>query len=181
MHRLPAQRWGRVGHVRRRIVTLVALALLSTAGCTSVRPQVDTGHLPPRQPRASAGGEAPSPVASRTPAVQPSARDALVKSSTGRGEPKGRKDTKAEVKAPRSAEPAVVDRQRPAPVPPRPPVQRAPTPPRPAAQRPERSPDPVAPHPARPRQTYDGRVACQMAEGVADPAVVALCREQFGG
>lgn len=169
--------------MRRRIVTLVALALLSTAGCTSVTPHVDPDHLPPRQSLAPAGGEAPSPVASRPPAVQPSARDALVKSSTSKTKPKGKKGMKAEKKVPpRRAAPAVADHTRPAPAPPRPPVHRAPAPPRPAAQCPERRPDPVVLRPTqpRPRQTYDGRVACRMANGVADPALVALCRQQIG-
>jgi hypothetical protein len=181
LHPPPAADLGESGHVRRAIVTLVALALLSTTGCTSVTPTVDPDHLPPRQPLAPAGGEAPSPVASRPPAVQPSARDALVKSSTGK--PKAKKSTKAKQKKtqpPHRTKPAVVDHERPAPAPPPRPVHRAPAPPRPAAQRPERRPAPVAPRPARPRQTYDGRVACQMATGVADPALVSLCRKQFG-
>jgi hypothetical protein len=176
--RVQALAWERVSRVRRAVVTFVALALLSATGCTSVRPHVDPDHLTPRQSLAPAEGKAPSPVTSRTPAVQPPARDALVKSSTDKPKPKGTKDTKAKA-TPRRAVPAVVDHTRPAPTPPRPPVRRAPVPPRPTVQRPER-PAQVAPRPTRPRQTYDGRVACRMADGVADPALVALCRDRFG-
>lgn len=165
--------------MRHRIVTLVALALLSTAGCTSVTPHVDPDHLPPRQPLAPAGGEAPSPLESRSPAVQPPARDALVKSSTGKPKAKGRKNTKANNSPPRRAESAVVDHTRPAPAPSRPQANRAPAP-RPAAQQPERHAAPVAPRSIPSRKAYDGKVACRMAEGVAAPALVSLCRDQFG-
>jgi hypothetical protein len=142
--------------VRRAVVTL---ALLNTAGCTSVTPHVDPDHLPPRQSLAPAGGQAPAPAVSRIPAVQSPAREALIKSSTGK--PKEKKDTKGKEKAPpRRAEPAVVDHTRPAPAPPPPPVHLAPTPPRHTVHRPVRRPDPTTPRPARPRQTYDGKIAC---------------------
>ncbi|MGW6057912.1 hypothetical protein [Streptomyces sp. NPDC055189] len=156
-------------------MTLVALALLSTAGCTSVSPD----RLPPRQLPAPAGGAPPSLSVPRTPAaVQPSARDALVKSSTGT--PKPEKPRKPRRQEPGTGKPAAVAHERPAPAPPRPTAHRTPPPPRPASRRPERRPEPVAPRPARPRQTYDGKVVCRMANGVADPATVALCREQLG-
>lgn len=166
--------------VHRRIVTLVALALLSTAGCTSVTPGADPGRLSPRGPLWPAGGEAPSPLKSLTPAaVQPPARDALVRS--GMGKPKSKRGEEATEKAPRRVKPVTVDHSRPTPTPPaRRPVHRAPAPHRPAAQRPERSPEPAAPRPARPRQTYDGEMVCRMADGVTDPATVALCRGQLG-
>ncbi|MEU6763321.1 hypothetical protein ABZ916_12450 [Streptomyces sp. NPDC046853] len=160
-------------------MTLVALALLSTAGCTSVTPP---DRLPPRQPPGPAGGAPPSLSGPRTPAaVQPSARDALVKSSMGSAKPKKpEKLSKSRQTAPRPEKPAAVDYQRPAAAPPRSPAHRAPAPPRPVTQRPERRPEPVTPRPARPRQTYDGKIVCRMANGVADPATVALCREQLG-
>ncbi|MFE6164208.1 hypothetical protein ACFQ7F_35420 [Streptomyces sp. NPDC056486] len=169
--------------MHHRIMTLAALALLSTAGCASVTPGAAPDRLPPRQSLAPTGGKVPVPLESRSPAVQPSARDALVESSTGkpRGE-RGRevsKDTEDKEVTPHREEPAAVDHTRPAPAPPRPPVHRAP-PPRPAAQRPQQRPEPVAPRPARPRPTYDGKVVCRMADGVADPATVALCRDQLG-
>ncbi|MEV8313993.1 hypothetical protein AB0Q95_07440 [Streptomyces sp. NPDC059900] len=157
-------------------MTLVALALLSTAGCTSVTPQ---DRLPPRQPPAPAGGAPPSLSGPRTPAVvQPSARDALVKSGTGSAKPG--KAPRPRPKAPRREKPAAVTGTRPAPAPPRPTAHRTPAPPRPVTQRPQRRPEPVTPRPARPRQTYDGKIVCRMANGVADPATVALCREQLG-
>ncbi|MFF1698117.1 hypothetical protein ACFVXC_31620 [Streptomyces sp. NPDC058257] len=167
--------------MHRRIITFVALALLSTAGCASVTPGADPDRLPPGRSLAPTGGTAPSPIASRSPAVQPSARDALVESSTGK--PRGRKAEKvtaAKEATRRREEPAAVGHKRPAPAPPRPPVHRAPAPARSTAQRPPQRPAPVAPRPARPRQTYDGKVVCRMADGVADPATVALCRDQLG-
>ncbi|WP_190086063.1 hypothetical protein [Streptomyces longisporoflavus] len=160
-------------------MTLVTLALLTTAGCTSVTPP---DRLPPRQPPAPAGGGPPSLSGPRTPpAVQPSARDALVKSSTRKPKPAKAQSPRSKTPAPKK--PAAVDYRHPAQTPPRPPVppvRRTPAPPRPVTQQPQRRPEPVTPRPVRPRQTYDGKIVCRMANGVADPATVALCREQLG-
>ncbi|MGW5868665.1 hypothetical protein ACWFRJ_41685 [Streptomyces sp. NPDC055239] len=163
--------------MHRRIIAFVALALLSTAGCASVTPGADPDRLPPRQSLAPTGGKVPSPIESRSPAVQPSARDALVESGTSK--PQGRKaHTAADAKevAPRREATAGVGHKRPAPAPPRAPVHRAPAPARSTVQRPEH----VAPRPVLPRQTYDGKVVCRMADGVVDPATVELCRDQLG-
>ncbi|MFC8130124.1 hypothetical protein [Streptomyces sp. NPDC057302] len=160
------------------MVTLVAFALLSTAGCTSVAPGGVPDRLPVGRELVPPDGEAPTTPEPHTPAVQPSARDALVNSGarTSKGSKAG-KAREAGGGAPRhEKKPAAVARERPAPAPPRTPARRAPAPPPPPARRPA----PVAPRPAWPRQTYDGKVVCRMAEGVADPATVALCREQLG-
>lgn len=169
--------------MRRRLLALVVLTLLSTAGCTSVKP----GLAPPLTPAVTpAGGQAQAPREAHVPVSQPSARDALVQSGAGRPESeKDGKDRKDDAeKVPPRQTPAVVDREPAEPAPPRPPVQRAPAPPKPVTQRFERRPEPAAPRPPhphpRPRKTYDAKIVCDMAEGVTDRATVALCRGSLG-
>lgn len=158
------------GPMRRRFVTLVVLALLSTAGCTSVAPRPAPSLKP-------AGGQAPASREAHAPATQPSARDALVRSGTGR--PKSKEDRK-DAEPPPRRQAAAADREPPPTPPPRAPVQRAAPPPQPVTQRPERRPKPAAPRPPRQRKTYDGKIVCDMAKGVTDPTTVALCRGSLG-
>lgn len=146
-------------HPQRRAATLIAAALI-TASCVSVP------HQPPKP-------EAPTPTTARRPALppwpdqQPVGREELSAASPDKNKPRKPPPAPVERKeAPPPRQPAA-----------RPPAERHNVPARPARPR---HVEPAAPR--RPQQPPppDMRTLCRKADGVANPAIVELCRGAYG-
>ncbi|WP_229896025.1 hypothetical protein [Streptomyces cinerochromogenes] len=153
----------------RRLLPLLAAALMGLAGCTTVSsaPAPDAAH--PRQSLAPATAVRPSVL--QEPLREPSGKAALVRTGHAHRNRPG---------------PAAAPRRNPGP-------GRAPVsaPPRRAAAPPARHPRPERRPPARrpaprprpaPRKppTDQMRALCRQADGVAAPGIVKLCHDTFG-
>ncbi|MFF5327928.1 hypothetical protein [Streptomyces rubradiris] len=150
----------------RRLLPLVVAALVSVAGCTTVDPAPHPGAAGSR--RALPPDAAARPSVPRTPASEPAAGAALVRTGDG---PPGRPGPAARTRGP-------VSGGGPAPAVPR----TAPAAPAPQPRAKRRPPAGPAPRPrtaSRPPAAVM-RDLCRRADGVAAPEIVRLCRETYG-
>ncbi|MFF1403921.1 hypothetical protein [Streptomyces sp. NPDC058294] len=160
----------------RRLLPLLVAALVSVAGCTTVRP----GALPDpaRSQRPFAPDAAAAPSAVRAPLSPPSGPAALVRTGPGHREAHApaaapeRKAAPGSRTAPvRGAMPAVPRRAWPT-------APRAHHP-RPWRRSPVRHPAPRPRHVHRPPMERM-RDVCRRADGVAAPDIVRLCHATYG-
>ncbi|MFJ8857707.1 hypothetical protein ACIRD8_04665 [Streptomyces sp. NPDC102451] len=148
-------------------MSLVLVALLSTAGCVSVRTEAER----PAPSASARPGNAPAAQASTAPAAPPAVHDALGKADEGTdrtrdGKRKKEKGVRAPARAEAGAPPAGQEARN--------------QPPHVAPARPE-APRPAAPpRRSQPRQTYDMRTVCATGRGVASAEIVDLCRTTYG-
>ncbi|MFJ8750412.1 hypothetical protein ACIREO_13925 [Streptomyces sp. NPDC102441] len=150
-----------------RSISLVLVALLSTAGCVSVQAEAER----PAPSASVRSGNLPAVQASTSPTAPPAVHDALGKAEEepGRGKKRKKKESAARAPARRGgvvAPPAVHEARK---------QPRLGTPARSGAQRRAGTPGR-----ARPGQTYDMRTVCATGRGVASADIVDLCRTTYG-
>ncbi|MGV9757930.1 hypothetical protein ACWDUC_19175 [Streptomyces tricolor] len=156
----------------RRLLPLLAAALMSVAGCTTVSSAPAPDAARPRH--SLAPGTAVRPSVLQEPVREPHGQAALVRTGHAHREKPG-------ATAPPRRAPGPVRR----PVPAAPP--RAAAPAAPPARRPRPEHRPPARHPAprprpasRPPAAVHMRDLCRRADGVAAPEIVRLCRDAWG-
>ncbi|MFJ4522036.1 hypothetical protein ACIP4Y_14025 [Streptomyces sp. NPDC088810] len=155
----------------RRLLPLLAAALMGLAGCTTV------SSVPPPDTARSRPSLAPDtvvrPSVPQEPVRAPSGKAALVR--TGRAHPDKHRSAAPRRQPGPVGVPVAAPRSR-AVAPAAPPVRHPRPERRPPVRRPARRPRPVPRPPAAARM----RDLCRQADGVAEPPIVRLCHDTFG-